>query len=56
MRQIEELEYIKVQRAPSGGSFRYRLVEQEQSEQIESLTTPEELQKKRNKRDKSGTR
>jgi len=56
MRQIEELEYIKVQRAPSGGSYRYRLVERESSESIDGLTTPEELQQKRNKRDKSGTR
>ena len=26
MREIEELEYVTVQRAPSGGSFRYRLL------------------------------
>jgi DNA primase catalytic core len=26
MREIEELEYVQVQRAPSGGSFRYRLL------------------------------
>jgi DNA primase len=59
MRQIEELEYVQVQRAPSGGSYRYRLVERERPQQIDGLTTPEELEKKslcdRDKRDKSGT-
>jgi len=43
MRQIEELEYVEVQRSSQGGRFRYRLLERDRPQQIEGLTTPEEL-------------
>ena len=47
MREIEQLEYIQVQRAPQGGSFRYRLLpEKKKPSLLEGLTTPEELGKK----------
>lgn len=47
MRQIEELEYVQVQRAPSGGSFRYRLLPQKKAPAIlEGLTAPEVLAQK----------
>ena len=47
MRQIEELEYVQVQRAASGGSFRYRLLPQKKAPAIlAGLTAPEELAKR----------
>ncbi len=50
MRQIEDLEYVQVQRAPSGGSFRYRLLPQRQAPALlEGLTTPEALTQKAEK-------
>lgn len=61
MRQLEELEYVAVQRAASGGSFRYRLTPGNQAAKpLDGLLAPEALaerfNKKRNKRDTSGTR
>lgn len=57
MRQIEELEYVQVQRAPQGGSFRYRLVARKNAAPIlEGLTPPEELAQKWEKWAKSGKR
>lgn len=47
MRQIEDLEYVHVQRAPQGGSFRYRLLPQKNAAPIlEGLTPPGELAEK----------
>ncbi len=58
MREIEELEYIEVRRAPSGGSFHYRLLPQKKAPAVlAGLITPQALAErweKRNKRDKSG--
>lgn len=57
MRQIEELEYVQVQRAPQGGSFRYRLLPRKNAAPIlEGLTPPEELAQKWEKWNKSGNR
>jgi hypothetical protein len=57
MRQLEELEYIQVQRAPQGGSFRYRLADAgERPRQVAGLITPEALAEKWNNWNKSGTR
>jgi len=47
MREIEDLEYVQVQRAPSGGSFRYRLLPQKQAPAVlDGLLTPEALAQK----------
>lgn len=47
MRALEELEYVSVSRAPSGGSFRYRLfAEENSSPALGGLITPEQLQQK----------
>jgi hypothetical protein len=44
MREIEDLEYLTVQRAPQGGSFRYRLLPQKQAPALlDGLLTPESL-------------
>lgn len=57
MRQLEELEYVQVQRAPQGGSFRYRLADAgERPRQVAGLITPEALAEKWNNWNKSGTR
>jgi len=57
MRQLEELEYVQVQRAPQGGSFRYRLTDVgERPRQVAGLITPEALREKWDKWNKSGTR
>lgn len=67
MQQLEELEYLIVQRAPSGGSYRYRLASAEQAtKRLDGLLEPSALterwekrrsnaDEKRNNRDKSGT-
>jgi len=55
MRQIEDLEYVHVQRAPQGGSFRYRLLTQKKAAPIlDGLTPPEVLAEKWEKWAKSG--
>jgi hypothetical protein len=47
MREIEDFEYVVVQRAPQGGSFRYRLLPQKQAPALlEGLLTPESLAEK----------
>jgi DNA primase catalytic core len=47
MREIEDLEYLTVQRAPSGGSFRYRLLSQKQAPALlDGLLSPESLAQK----------
>jgi len=47
MRQIEDLEYIQVERAQRGGSFRYRLLpEKKAAGSLGGLPTPQELRKK----------
>jgi DNA primase catalytic core len=47
MRQIEELEYVQVQRAPQGGSYRYRLLPQKKAPAvIEGLLEPSALAEK----------
>jgi len=47
MRQVEDLEYVYVSRAPSGGSYRYRLqAAKQRTSALEGLTTPEELARK----------
>jgi DNA primase catalytic core len=47
MREIEDLEYVVVQRAPSGGSFRYRLLPQKQAPALlDGLLSPESLAQK----------
>jgi DNA primase catalytic core len=47
MRTLEELEYVSVARAPSGGSFRYRLFSMEESSPaLSGLTPPDELRQK----------
>lgn len=56
MRQIEELEYVQVQRASKGGSFRYRLAGIARPRHLDGLITPQLLAEKWNKRNKSGTR
>lgn len=60
MREIEDLEYVQVQRATSGGSFRYRLLAHKKTPAIlDGLTPPDLLEtawKKRNNRVKSGNR
>ncbi|MDB4793509.1 toprim domain-containing protein [Methylacidiphilales bacterium] len=56
MRQIEELEYVRVKRAPQGGSFRYRMAEAvDRPRQLDGLITPEALREKWDKWNKSGT-
>jgi DNA primase len=56
MRQIEELEYVRVQRAALGGSFRYRLADTAQRPRhLDGLITPELLTEKWDNRNKSGT-
>jgi DNA primase len=56
MRQIEELEYVQVQRASQGGSFRYRLADTgERPRHLDGLITPQLLAEKWNKWNKSGT-
>jgi len=68
MRQLEDLEYLIVQRAPSGGSYRYRLASADQAtKRLDGLLEPSALAErwekrssrtaqKRDNRDKSGTR
>jgi hypothetical protein len=59
MRQLEELEYVQVQRASNGGSFRYRLTPGETPSQLDGLLTPQALAtawKDRDNQDKTGTR
>jgi DNA primase catalytic core len=59
MRQLEELEYVQVQRAANGGSFRYRLTPGETPSPLDGLLTPEALAaawKDRDNQDKTGTR
>jgi DNA primase catalytic core len=47
MREIEDLEYLTVQRAPQGGSFRYRLLPQKKAPAVlDGLLTPEALAEK----------
>jgi DNA primase catalytic core len=47
MRQIEDLEYIQVERAQRGGSFRYRMLpEKKAAGSLGGLPTPQELRKK----------
>ena len=47
MREIEDLEYVAVQRAPQGGSFRYRLLPQKQAPALlDGLLAPESLAQK----------
>ena len=56
MRQIEELEYIEVERSPRGGSFRYRLAAaSDRPRHLDGLMTPAALREKWNKWNKSGT-
>lgn len=59
MRQLEELEYVQVVKAPSGGFYRYRLTSGEAvPPMLDGLTAPAALiekLEKRNKQDKSGT-
>jgi len=44
MREIEDLEYLQVQRSPNGGSFRYRLLPHKKAPALlDGLLTPEEL-------------
>ena len=57
MRQIEELEYVQVQRAPQGGSFVYRLLpEAAAPAKLAGLTSPEMLEEKWDKWNKVGQR
>ncbi len=57
MRQLEELEYVQVQRAPQGGSFRYRLADAgERPRQVAGLITPEALAEKWDSRGAEGKR
>jgi hypothetical protein len=57
MRQIEDLEYVHVQRAPQGGSFRYRLLPQKKAAPVlDGLTPPAVLAEKWEKWVKSGKR
>jgi hypothetical protein len=59
MRQLEELEYVQVQRAANGGSFRYRLTPEETPACLDGLITPKDLEtawKNRDNRNKTGTR
>jgi DNA primase len=47
MREIEDLEYVQVQRAPSGGSFRYRLLPQKKTPAVlDGLLDPDALARK----------
>ena len=47
MREIEDLEYLTVQRAPQGGSFRYRLLPQKKTPAVlDGLLSPESLAEK----------
>jgi hypothetical protein len=47
MREIEDLEYVQVQRAPSGGSFRYRLLPQKKAPAVlDGLIGPDALARK----------
>jgi len=44
MREIEDLEYVQVQRSPNGGSFRYRLLPHKKTPAVlDGLLTPEAL-------------
>jgi len=58
MRQLEELEYVHVQKAPNGSSYRYRLLAVDATPAIlDGLTTPDMLEiawKKRDNRNKPG--
>ena len=55
MREIEDLEYLQVQRAPQGGSFRYRLLPHKKAPAVlDGLLAPEVLSEKWNKWNKSG--
>jgi hypothetical protein len=47
MREIEDLEYLQVQRSPQGGSFRYRLLSHKKAPAVlDGLLTPEALTQK----------
>jgi len=47
MREIEDLEYVQVQKSPQGGSFRYRLLPQKQATALlDGLLPPEALARK----------
>jgi DNA primase len=47
MREIEDLEYVTVQRAPQGGSFRYRLLPQKKTPAVlDGLLEPDALAQK----------
>lgn len=47
MREIEDLEYVQVQRSPQGGSFRYRLLPHKKAPAVlDGLLTPEALTQK----------
>lgn len=47
MREIEELEYVTVQRAPQGGSFRYRLLPDKKTPAVlDGLLAPAALAEK----------
>ena len=59
MRQLEELEYVQVQRAANGSSFRYRLCPEEIPACLDGLITPKDLEtawKNRDNRNRTGTR
>jgi hypothetical protein len=57
MRQLEELEYVRVQRASQGGSFRYRLADTvKRPRHLDGLITPQLLAEKWDKWNKSGKR
>jgi len=57
MRQIEELEYVEVVRAPRGGAFLYRLVpDADTPKELTGLTPPEILGEKWDKWNKVGQR
>jgi DNA primase catalytic core len=44
MREVEDLEYVEVQRAPQGGRFHYRLLPQKKASAVlDGLLTPEAL-------------
>ncbi len=47
MREVEDLEYVSVQRAPQGGSFRYRLLPHRKTPAVlDGLLAPEALAQK----------
>ena len=57
MRQLEELEYVQVQRASQGGSFVYRMLpDLDTPKELAGLTPPEILSEKWNNWNKVGQR